>query len=308
MTIPAPATKTNLDQTTDNPKLARAELADNVDKFNQLRQHIIDAPFANNQYQVGDGLEVATGQVRGKIIPGWGIGRHSGGFYFDIAGNLSDIPELVDWSADRVPIHNASSGGVNRVSPYDIVKLYAYYAGQIGGIDVNSDRIPIWDLDGGVLRWFVPSQLTLSPWKKLGDAYPSGVVESAMDGLPGAVRNVVVMGWARANGSNVNISFQWRKAGPTNIGSYYALPSAEIVSALRLGTNMANGTDVFFVLELPGASGALNKVTFGRSVQVTPLGAVESGGLVADTAAITGARIFSSTGTLTGWWHIFYSE
>ena len=39
MTFPANATKVNLDQATDDPKLARDELADLVDKFNTLLGH-----------------------------------------------------------------------------------------------------------------------------------------------------------------------------------------------------------------------------------------------------------------------------
>jgi len=40
MALPANATKTSMDQTTDDPKLARVELADLVDKFNALLVHL----------------------------------------------------------------------------------------------------------------------------------------------------------------------------------------------------------------------------------------------------------------------------
>lgn len=40
MTWPTAASKTNLDQTSDDPKQARSDLADFVDKFNDLRSHV----------------------------------------------------------------------------------------------------------------------------------------------------------------------------------------------------------------------------------------------------------------------------
>jgi hypothetical protein len=40
MTLPVSASKTNLDSATDDPKLARVDLADLVDKFNALLVHL----------------------------------------------------------------------------------------------------------------------------------------------------------------------------------------------------------------------------------------------------------------------------
>ena len=67
MTVPAAATKVNLDQASDDPKQARAELADHIDKFNTLRSHVLSSPILSTPLNVGDGLEAASGNLRTKI-------------------------------------------------------------------------------------------------------------------------------------------------------------------------------------------------------------------------------------------------
>ena len=66
MTIPSAATKTHLDSGADDPKQARAELADLVDKFNTLRGHLGTSAITSGSsvLGVGSGLESAGGNLR----------------------------------------------------------------------------------------------------------------------------------------------------------------------------------------------------------------------------------------------------
>lgn len=58
MTLPANQTKDNFDQAVgDDPKLARQEFADNVDKFNQSNAHLKTSVIVDKALAIGDGLE-----------------------------------------------------------------------------------------------------------------------------------------------------------------------------------------------------------------------------------------------------------
>jgi len=66
MTLPSNATKANLDQSTDDPKLARAELADLVDKFNALLTHLGLSTILSTPLTVGTGLENNSGALQAR--------------------------------------------------------------------------------------------------------------------------------------------------------------------------------------------------------------------------------------------------
>lgn len=63
MALPAPATKANLDAATDDPKLARAELADHIDKFNALLTHLGLSPILSVPLVLGSGLVNNAGAI-----------------------------------------------------------------------------------------------------------------------------------------------------------------------------------------------------------------------------------------------------
>lgn len=66
MTLPASATKANLDSSTDDPKLARAELADLVDKFNALLTHLGLSSILSTPLTVGNGLINNAGALEAR--------------------------------------------------------------------------------------------------------------------------------------------------------------------------------------------------------------------------------------------------
>lgn len=66
MTLPAPATKVYLDAGTDDPKQARTELADHIDKFNALLTHLGLSIITSEPLGVGANLENSGGNLRVK--------------------------------------------------------------------------------------------------------------------------------------------------------------------------------------------------------------------------------------------------
>lgn len=56
MSLPSAATKVHLDSAADDPSQARAELADLIDKFNDLRTHLLLSAITSTPYPVGVGL------------------------------------------------------------------------------------------------------------------------------------------------------------------------------------------------------------------------------------------------------------
>lgn len=63
MALPADATKNHLDSSTDDPKQARSELADLVDKFNALKAALGDMVELDR----GQGLTTSSGTLKVQI-------------------------------------------------------------------------------------------------------------------------------------------------------------------------------------------------------------------------------------------------
>jgi len=63
MALPADATKNHLDSSTDDPKQARGELADLVDKFNALKAALGDMVELDR----GQGLTTSSGTLKVQI-------------------------------------------------------------------------------------------------------------------------------------------------------------------------------------------------------------------------------------------------
>ena len=63
MALPSDATKNHLDSATDDPKQARGELADLVDKFNSLKGALGDMVELDR----GEGLTTDTGTLKVQI-------------------------------------------------------------------------------------------------------------------------------------------------------------------------------------------------------------------------------------------------
>lgn len=64
MTVPSAATKAYLDAATDDPKLARAELADLVDKVNAIINHLGLSTILSTPLTIGTGLENNSGALQ----------------------------------------------------------------------------------------------------------------------------------------------------------------------------------------------------------------------------------------------------
>jgi len=63
MALPADATKAHLDASTDDPKQARSELADLVDKYNALKNALGNMVELDN----GEGLAIDSGTLTVQI-------------------------------------------------------------------------------------------------------------------------------------------------------------------------------------------------------------------------------------------------
>lgn len=63
MALPSDATKVYLDSSTDDPKQARGELADLVDKFNSLKGVLGNGV----ELDIGEGLQSSSGTLRVNI-------------------------------------------------------------------------------------------------------------------------------------------------------------------------------------------------------------------------------------------------
>jgi len=135
MALPADATKVHMDETTDDPEQARAELADLVDKFNDLLSVLgnhVELAIANGLENDGasglavslatdSGFEFATGKVRVKAIEGLQRKTSDAGLSLDVNG-LTEEP-AIDGGVDYVPFYDTSAGVHRKIKQNDLSGL-----------------------------------------------------------------------------------------------------------------------------------------------------------------------------------------
>lgn len=121
--------KTNMDQSTDDPKNARTDLTTNVDTYNALAAQLKTIVTLN----IGDGLtssggnvlidlasnpglEFSAGQLRALVTTGCQLG--ASGIGMDINGLSEDSSP--DLSADFVPIYDTSGTTIKKAKPSNL--------------------------------------------------------------------------------------------------------------------------------------------------------------------------------------------
>lgn len=123
MPLPDAASKTNLDQGSDDPKQARGQLATLIDLYNDLRTYLGTLTYIANGMALGDGLEAnGTTDFRVKIEANKGIGRSSNGLAVDINGMTDKgAPE----AADSVAIYDAAGAAPKKSTLANFFKAIA---------------------------------------------------------------------------------------------------------------------------------------------------------------------------------------
>jgi hypothetical protein len=135
MALPADQVKVNVDAATDDPKLARGDFANNVDKFNALKAAL------------GNIVELNAGA----------------GLKDDGAGNLA-VDEAADSGLEfltgRLRVKTQSNGGIERkASDAGIGLSITGLTAPAGGLDFANDKLFVWDNSAGLLKIIVGDDL-----------------------------------------------------------------------------------------------------------------------------------------------------
>lgn len=216
MTIPSDALKTYLDAGTDDPKQARAQLADLVDSYNTLLAHARAAPFVNNSYTVGEGVEISSSALRAKVRSQWGIGRDGNGLWLDVSG-MAALSGDVDPDNDLLPIYDASGTVISKVAPKGVLAAFKDTT-ELTSIDAAADKVPIWDASAAALKFFNPDALQLGGWAKLdAPGVQSSVASWSTSASWSAYNFIRINFYILAATDSQNLKFVPKKAGPTDI-------------------------------------------------------------------------------------------
>lgn len=210
--IPADGTKVYLDSAGDDPKLARPELADLVDKFNALLAHLRASGLlsdASAPASVGDGLEISGNALRVKLN-GSSIDRSSSGIKVANSGvtaNTYAYPTSVTVGADgRV---TSMTGGSAPTPGW--VPLAEIVASASASIDLTSvitatydayviviDKLrPSVDQAGGLLRVSTDNGST---WKTTSYMYANTYTTTGASSTVGATSGLSIT-FTKASGS-----------------------------------------------------------------------------------------------------------
>lgn len=170
MTLPADATKVHMDSAADDPKQARAELADLVDKFNALIDHLQLSVITNDPLAIGQGIESdGAGNLRVKL-DGATIARSASGI--KVAASQLGVGNFANITANRV-IGSSGAGVVGEISASEGVQI----ASSVAKLDINgltaettvataSDYIAMYDASAAahrkVLVEDIASDITMS--------------------------------------------------------------------------------------------------------------------------------------------------
>lgn len=132
MALPSPASKANLDSSGDDPKLARPDLADLVDKFNSLLTVLgniveLDAAAGIKDDGAGgiaideatdSGFEFATDKLRIKAIEGLQRKASNAGLALDLNGLVEET--AIDLSGDWLVFYDTTAGLHRKIKPQNI--------------------------------------------------------------------------------------------------------------------------------------------------------------------------------------------
>lgn len=147
MALPSDATKIHLDQATDDPKQARVELADLVDKFNALKNtlgNIVESNAGEGLAVVGasppfsldidlgtdSGLELITAKLRIKAIEGIQRKASNAGLSLDINGLVAEA--AVEVANDYVALYDTTAGLHRKVLPSNLLPIASQAEAEAG--------------------------------------------------------------------------------------------------------------------------------------------------------------------------------
>ncbi len=140
--LPAAATKANLDAATDDPKQARTELADHIDKFNEMRTYLsglfgTDGAAATARTNLGVDAAFAAGteQIFGGTTPPTGWTKNT--------ARNDEVVRIVSGTAGGSGGSSSIAGGPITISSDSLTEA------QLG---VHDHSIPIQELSGAVDR------------------------------------------------------------------------------------------------------------------------------------------------------------
>ncbi len=150
MAKPADQVKINMDEAGDDPKQARGDLADNVDKFNQLKADLgnawdldigdgLEDDGGGNlqiKFAANPGLEFQTTQLRVKRAANSGIVLTAGGVEVDINGTT--LQTVIDYAADFLLMWDTAPGQRRRIALTDIVDRASQAEAEAGTDNVKT--------------------------------------------------------------------------------------------------------------------------------------------------------------------------
>lgn len=152
MPLPADQVKINMDQATDDPKQARQDLSNNVDKFNQLKAFLGDGVGLNVgdglkddgagnldlDFAADSGLEFFTTQLRIKLKAGGALLRAAAdvGLTVDINGTTTNAG--IDTLADFLLYYDTSLVALRKILPTDIIARASQAEAEAGTDNVKT--------------------------------------------------------------------------------------------------------------------------------------------------------------------------
>lgn len=154
MALPADATKVHLDAATDDPKQARTELVDLIDKFNATKNALgniveLDAGGGIKDDGVGNldvdlavdsGLEIVSEKLRVKAIEGLQRAATDAGLKLDVNGLTTE--NTIDGANDQVVFYDTTAGLHRKTAPYNIIPIATQGEAE-AGTDNNKRMTPL---------------------------------------------------------------------------------------------------------------------------------------------------------------------
>lgn len=122
MSLPSNPPTTQIDQSTDDPKLARSQIKTAVDAITTLIAHLASSALTSGAavLGVGEGLESESGNLRAKVAANGGVKRDTNGLGLDVGGLTAETAPDV---ADLVPAYDSSATAPRKFTLANLLKV-----------------------------------------------------------------------------------------------------------------------------------------------------------------------------------------
>jgi len=271
MALPADQVKINFDQATDDPKLARQDMSDNVDKFNSLKAVLGEGV----ELDIGDGLkddgagklaldlaadsglEINTAKVRIKAGVNSGIKRAASdaGIEIDIDGTT--VQSAVDTLADFVLMHDTSPGQKRKILLTDLIAR-ASQAEAEAGIDTVKTMTAIRVQQAITKLALKPEMFTSSGTYNVPAGITKVLIELVGSGGGGASRGINTSGGGGGGGGFVRSI-----AAVTGGGTETITIGAAGIGGVGVSVNGTAGSNCTFGTKVTGNGGGFGLATGG---------------------------------------------